>query len=88
MENSLCLRMEKTLERKESCMFWVNTILKLPIQLPFTQAIHYKLYKELLDPKSCELSTLVESGMPKKSVESYTFTIKRFPFPYSSYNFI
>ena len=35
--------------------------------------------EDLLDPKSCELSTLVENYMPNKPIESYALNIMRAP---------
>ena len=36
--------------------------------------------KDLFDPKSCELFTLVENGMPSKPMESYTLNIMGSPY--------
>ena len=35
--------------------------------------------EDLLDPKSCELPTLVENYMPKKPMESYALNIMGTP---------
>ena len=75
-------------KEKGSVYFLGKHKLKMTYSITLTQAIHYKLYNDLLYPKSCKLPTLVASDMPNKPLESYTFTIKRSPFHSGSYNFI
>ena len=53
-------------------MCWVNTGLKMTYLTSLYLSHILQAIKDLFDPKSCELPTLVENGMLSKPMESYT----------------
>ena len=64
--------MEEILKKKQVCVFWVNLSLN---DLFNHLYLHYKLYKDLVDPKCCALPILVESDMSNIPMEHYTLTM-------------
>ena len=61
----------RTLKEKASMFVLGKLEPKLFYSSTLYKATHYKLYKDLFDPKSCELPTLVESDMRNKPMEFY-----------------
>ena len=59
-------------KKKERCMCLVNTSLKMTYLTTFYLSHTLQAIEGLFDPKSCELPTSVENGMPRKRMESYT----------------
>ena len=61
---------KKSIEEKEICMCWANKSLKMTYLTNLCLRFTLQAIEDLVNPKSCELPTLVENGMPSKPMES------------------